>query len=42
LISKAIESIHENFNELNKITKTINVPTAQIDDDIKLFSNEKK
>lgn len=41
MISKAIESIHENFNELNKITKTINVPTAQIDDDIKLFSNEK-
>jgi len=33
--------IHENFNELIKITKTINVPTMQVDDDIKLFSNEK-
>lgn len=36
-----MDLIHDNFNELSKITKTINVPTIQGDEEIKLFSNEK-
>lgn len=41
MLTKAVDYIHDNFNELNKITKTINVPTANSDEEIKLFSNEK-
>lgn len=38
---KAVDHIHDNFNELTKITKTINIPTSSGEEDVKLFSNEK-